>query len=63
MLLQAGGLAIRAGNRLELSPAGIKASSTPPAEVLRGLWRKWLKTTMFDACLSGCLPDPLPVVC
>ena len=48
MLLQAGGLAIRAGGRLALSPAGVKALSTPPAEVLRGLWRKWLKTTMFD---------------
>lgn len=48
MLLQAGGLAIRAGGRLALSPTGVKALSTPPAEVLRGLWRKWLKTTMFD---------------
>jgi hypothetical protein len=48
MLLQAGGLAIRAGSHLALSPAGVKALSTPPAEVLRGLWRKWLKTTMLD---------------
>lgn len=48
MLLQAGGLAIRAGGRLALSPAGVKALSAPPAEVLRGLWRKWLTTTMFD---------------
>ena len=48
MLLQAGGLAIRAGGRLALSPAGVKALSAPPAEVLHGLWRKWLKTTMFD---------------
>ena len=48
MLLQAGGLAIRAGGRLQLSPAGVKALSAPPAEVLRGLWRKWMKTTMLD---------------
>ncbi len=48
MLMQAGGLAVRAGGRLALSPAGIKALSTAPAEVLRGLWRKWLKNTMLD---------------
>lgn len=48
MLLQAGGLAIRSGGHLVLSPAGVKGLSTPPAEVLRGLWRKWLKTTTFD---------------
>ncbi|MBI2317967.1 MAG: hypothetical protein HYU75_13485 [Betaproteobacteria bacterium] len=48
MLLQAGGLAIRAGGHLALSPAGVKALSTPPAEVLRGLWRKWLNTTLLD---------------
>ena len=48
MLLQAGGLAIRAGGRLALSPAGVKALRAPPAEVLRGLWRKWLKTTLLD---------------
>ena len=48
MLLQAGGLALRAGGRLALSPAGVKALSMPPAEVLRGLWRKWVKTTLFD---------------
>ena len=48
MLLQAGGLALRTGGRLALSPAGIKALSTPPADVLRGLWRKWQKTTLLD---------------
>ena len=48
MLLQAGGLAVQVGGRLALSPAGIKALSMPPAEVLRGLWRKWQKTTMID---------------
>jgi hypothetical protein len=48
MLLQAGGLATRTGNRLTLTPAGIKALGAPPADVLRGLWRKWLKTTLLD---------------
>ncbi len=48
MLLQAGGLVIRAGSHLALSPAGVKALTTAPAEVLRGLWRKWLKTTLLD---------------
>jgi hypothetical protein len=48
MLLQASGLALRTGTRLTLSPSGVKALSAPPAEVLRTLWRKWLKTTLLD---------------
>ena len=48
MLLQAGGLAQRTGTRLTLSPTGVKALSTPPADLLRALWRKWLKTTLLD---------------
>lgn len=48
MLLQASGLALRTGTRLGLSPAGVKALSAPPADVLRTLWRKWLKTTLLD---------------
>jgi hypothetical protein len=48
LLLQAGGLALRTGGRLALSPAGVKALSAPPAEVVRGLWRKWLKTTLLN---------------
>jgi hypothetical protein len=48
MLLQAGGLAARTGTRLTLSPAGRKALGSAPAEALRTLWRKWLKTTLFD---------------
>ena len=48
MLLQASGLAQRTGTRLGLSPPGVKALSTPPADVLRTLWRKWLKTTLLD---------------
>ena len=48
MLLQAGGLAVRNGSRLALSPAGVKALTAKPAETLRTLWRKWLKTTLLD---------------
>lgn len=48
MLLQAGGLALRTGSRLALAPAGVKALGQAPADVLRGLWRKWLKTTLLD---------------
>ena len=48
MLLQAGGLAVGVAGRLQLSPSGVKALSLPPAQVLRGLWQKWLKTTLFD---------------
>lgn len=48
MLLQAGGLATRTGNRLTLTPAGVRALSAPPAETLRTLWRKWQKSTLLD---------------
>jgi hypothetical protein len=48
MLLQAGGLAIGVAGKLQLSPSGVKALSMPPAQVLRGLWQKWLKTTVLD---------------
>jgi len=48
MLLQAGKLAQRNGTRLALTPAGIKARATPPAEVLRNLWDKWVDTGLFD---------------
>ncbi len=48
MLLQAGGLAVRNGGRLVLSPAGVKALAANPADTLRSLWRRWLKTTLLD---------------
>jgi hypothetical protein len=48
MLLQAGGLAVGVAGRLQLSPGGVKALSMQPAQVLRGLWQKWLKTTVLD---------------
>ncbi|OGB28246.1 MAG: hypothetical protein A3F78_03460 [Burkholderiales bacterium RIFCSPLOWO2_12_FULL_61_40] len=48
MLLQAGGLVARTGSRLALGPAGVKALGAPAQEVLRGLWRKWVKSTLLD---------------
>ncbi|NHZ94880.1 hypothetical protein [Massilia sp. CCM 8734] len=48
LLLQASGLAELHGSKLGLTPAGIKALQAPPADVLRGIWRKWLSSTMFD---------------
>ena len=48
LLLQVGGLAACVSGRLTPTPAGIQAVSTPPAQVLRRLWQKWLKTTAFD---------------
>lgn len=48
LLLQAGGLAELHGSKLGLTPAGVKALQAPPADVLRGIWRKWLTSAMFD---------------
>jgi len=48
LLLQAGGLASRSAGRLILSPAGVKALSASPADAVKGLWRKWQKTTLID---------------
>jgi hypothetical protein len=48
MLLQASGLAQRSGSKLALSPAGRTALSTASATVLATIWRKWLKSTLFD---------------
>ncbi|MDM5177987.1 hypothetical protein PO883_12375 [Massilia sp. DJPM01] len=48
LLLQASGLAELHGSKLGLTPTGIKALQAPPADVLRGIWKKWLTSTMFD---------------
>ena len=48
LLLQAGGLVQLEGSKLGLSRSGQKALSAPPADVLRGLWGKWLKNTLLD---------------
>ena len=48
MLLQAAGLAQLSGNKLQLSPAGRKATTKPAHEVIRLIWDKWLKTSLLD---------------
>jgi hypothetical protein len=48
MLLQAGGLVQKNGSKLALSPAGLKGINAPPADTLRGIWRKWQKSTLLD---------------
>ena len=47
-LLQAAGLASVSGGKLGLSPAGRKAMGRPAHEVIRNIWDKWLKTSLFD---------------
>jgi hypothetical protein len=48
LLLQAAGLAQRSGARLQLSPAGRKATGKPAHDVLRAAWDKWLGATLLD---------------
>jgi hypothetical protein len=48
MILQAAGLAQLVGKKLQLSHAGQKALTAPPAETLRSVWNKWLKSKLLD---------------
>ncbi|MCI4430016.1 MAG: hypothetical protein JHC40_12710 [Burkholderiales bacterium] len=48
LLLQSAGLTQRSANKSALSPAGRKALSAAPADVLRAVWQKWLKSTLLD---------------
>ncbi|WP_230461566.1 MULTISPECIES: helicase-associated domain-containing protein [Burkholderia cepacia complex] len=48
LLLQAAGLAQRNGSKLALSDTGRKALASVPAKVLRAIWSKWLKSSLFD---------------
>ena len=48
MLLQAAGLAGTAGSKLQLTPAGRKATTRPAHEVVRLVWEKWQKTALLD---------------
>ena len=48
LLLQAAGLAKAAGTRLQLTPAGRKATARPAHEVIGQVWQKWQKTTLLD---------------
>ena len=48
LLLQAGSLAQLNGSKLGLTAAGMKALQLAPADVVRGIWRKWLSSTLLD---------------
>jgi Helicase conserved C-terminal domain len=48
LMLQAAGLAELAGKKLQLTKAGQKALTEPPATTIKNIWKKWLKTTLFD---------------
>ncbi len=48
MLVQAAGLAELSSKRLVLTKAGQKALTTPPAEIIRNIWKKWLKNKLLD---------------
>jgi len=48
LLLQAGALAKINAGRLELTAKGRAALGQPPAEVIRGLWRRWLTHGVID---------------
>jgi hypothetical protein len=48
LLIQAGGLARLDGTRLQLIPKGRAAQGKPPAEIIRGLWRRWLTHALID---------------
>lgn len=48
LLLQASGLVQRHGTRLAVTPAGLKALNASPADGLRRIWEKWLKSSLFD---------------
>ena len=48
LLLQSAGLTKRGGNKSALSPAGRKALGAAPADVLRAVWQKWLKSGLLD---------------
>ncbi len=36
------------GGMLYLTPAGIKALASPPAQTIRGIWKKWQTNTIFE---------------
>jgi hypothetical protein len=48
LLVQAAGLAERAGARLRLTAAGRKALADPAAPTLRRTWKRWLDTRLLD---------------
>ena len=58
IILLAGGLARIVGNRLELTEDGRESLSSPPSEVIRRLWRRWIDASELDElsrieCVKG----------
>jgi hypothetical protein len=50
LLVQAAKLAELHGKKLALTKAGRHALSAPPAETLRLIWQRWVKSTLLDEC-------------
>jgi hypothetical protein len=48
MLLQAAALVQRKGSKLALTKAGLKATGSAPAGVLRAIWQKWVNSDLLD---------------
>jgi hypothetical protein len=48
LLLQSSGLVQINGTKLALKPAGLKANTGQPAQILQSIWTKWLKASDFD---------------
>ncbi len=48
LILQSAGLANLSGAKLQLTPAGKKALTSPPHQVIREAWKRWLKSTLLD---------------
>lgn len=48
LLLQSAGFVDLSGTKLQLTPTGKKALTSPLHEALRTVWRRWLKATLLD---------------
>lgn len=48
LLVQAGGLAELAGNRLQLTNRGRAALTAPPSATIRDLWQRWIGHAVID---------------
>ena len=48
LIVQSAGLANLSGTKLQLTPAGKKALTTPPHRIISKAWSRWLKTKLLD---------------
>ena len=48
LILQGAGLVDLSGTKLQLTQSGKKALVSPPHQVIRKAWRRWLKTRLLD---------------